>query len=162
MADIEIVLEVTALAICVAVVIALRRRINKLNAELVNRGDYMAQYREDYAKHFSAPPHYNPAAIVETNAGFSEGLIMGCALNAGQCEAQPTANDISIITGAADFELPYVSQSPDTPDPPVFTGFCGGDSAGGGATSDWSAPDTSPSDSGYDSSGSDSGSGGDS
>ena len=157
MTDIAVILTLTLIAVMLILFFALRKK-RKVLAKAAH-----FPYSDQYIRQSS--PLYSPGAIVETNAGFSEGLLMSCAMNAGQCEAQPAANDIAVIDAATSFELPYVAQSlTGAHDPPAFTGFGGGDSAGGGATVDWGAPDTSSSyDSGSsDSYSGDSGSGGDS
>src|ERR1700722_4861163 len=56
--------------------------------------------------------------IVETNDGFSEGLLMGSVIQAAQDDA------------------------------PAFSGFGGGDSAGGGASDSWGSSDSGSCDSG--------------
>lgn len=86
----------------------------------------------------------NPgASVIEANSGFSEGLIIGSAMSAQQPMEVIVEREV-VVTESQ-------------PDPPAFEGFGGGDSAGGGATSDWSQPDMS-SDSTCSSDSSDSGS----
>ncbi len=120
--DIEIVLEVTIAVVLVALFIYLRR--TRLKVMPVSRGDYYAP------PVLRVPsPRYDPGVtIVETNSGFSEGLLVGSMMNAGRNE--------TIVS-----ETVVVNEI--TSDPPAFSGFGGGDSAGGGASSDWCSSDSS-------------------
>lgn len=70
----------------------------------------------------TARPSYmynSVSSAVETNAGFSEGLVIGSMLSASDPEP---ASPVEI---------------------PTFSGFGGGDSDGGGATSSWDPPSDS-------------------
>lgn len=84
------------------------------------------------AEHYRSkyPIDYNPGVtIVETNSGFSEGLIMGSMM----AEREP---EVIVV------ETPVYS------DAPSFSGFGGGDSDGGGASSNWDSGSSCSIDSG--------------
>jgi hypothetical protein len=72
---------------------------------------------------------YNPGiGIVENNSGFSEGLLIGSMLSTQK----------SVV------ETVVIEEEAQGPPDPQFSGFQGGDSDGGGASSDWdSQGDTS-------------------
>lgn len=74
--------------------------------------------RPSYAYAYMPPG----AAMVETNSGFSEGLVIGSMMAAGE-------------------PAPVIVSEPDTSqssnDSASFSGFSGGDSGGGGASSSW-------------------------
>lgn len=138
--DIEIVLAVGIVAIVAALLISLRR---KRKADQTPHPAVLLARSSGTTNHIPRPISYNPGVtVVETNSGFEEGMIIGSMMGAGNYSGDEATVEMHPI-----------------PDPPQFSGFGGGDSAGGGATSDWSSPDTSS----CDTSSSDSGScGGDS
>jgi hypothetical protein len=101
------------------------------------------------------PPRYayNPGVtIVETNSGFSEGMLAG----AMYAQQRPVVEETVVVR---DDQSQYQAmQDPSTATP--FAGFSGGDSDGGGVTSSLDAPSDSPACDSQNDSPCDSGSGG--
>lgn len=77
---------------------------------------------------------YNPGVtIVETNSGFSEGMVAGAMY----------AQQRPVVDETTPPQYQAVQGDPSAAAP--FAGFSGGDSDGGGATSDWSSSSDSSS-----------------
>lgn len=140
MTDIDVILLGGMVLVIVAIVIYFIRRPRSPPAPVIVE-PYSGQY-----------VYYNPGiTVVEGNAGFDEGLVIGSALGGSMPYREPAAAIVNetVVINTIEPPTEYV---PAVDDPPVFGGFGGGDSDGGGATSDWGAPDSSTPDSSPDNS----------
>lgn len=93
-------------------------------------------------------PYYYPYTpgiqVVETNSGFTEGLVIGSMMQAGETHTHTIVNETVI-------NETVVNETVVEEAPAAFTAFSGGDTDGGGASGSWA--DDTPSESASDYSG---------
>lgn len=137
---IDAMLILGAIATTAVVFIWVYRRRRPVAIEVVPQGQVPYYY-----------PYTPGIQIVETNSGFTEGLIIGSVMQAG---APQTIVNETVINETV------VNETVVEEAPAAFTAFSGGDTDGGGASGSWA--DDTPSESASDYSGDSSDSGSDS